>query len=196
MCEIDWEILSGIISSLSAVAVTIFAFKGINTWKKEAKWNRNNHIIEIVLVLFYEAENKIKQMRSPSKPNINKIKIGELNDDGILVTQENYNAIATLNIFNKNKTVFDDIEKNRQIFKAVTGKADYIKPFTDILILTQEIIDNCNYIKKNSGFKEFNNDKYNRVIREFKDDEKDLIQERLDEIMKDIRIITKKLLYD
>lgn len=194
MCEIDWEIFSGIITSLSALVVTFFAYKGINTWKDEAKWNRKNQIIEKVLVLFYEAENKIKEMRSPSKPNLNKIRIGELNEDGISVTEEYYNAIATLKIYNKNKTIFDDIEKNRQIFKAVTRKADYIKPFTDILILTQEIIDNCNYIKKFFGFKEFNNDKYYRVIREFKDDEKDLIQERLDEIMKDINIITQKLL--
>jgi len=54
-----------ILESLSIISASLVAIFGINSWKNELKWKRNNELAEEILALCYENKSNLDFIRNP-----------------------------------------------------------------------------------------------------------------------------------
>ena len=81
--------ISEIITSISVMIAAIAFVSGINAWKREFVGKRRIELAETVLAMFYEAQDAIREIRSPfgttNEGNTRKRSDNELEEDAIIL---------------------------------------------------------------------------------------------------------------
>lgn len=184
-------------ASIAAIVTSIAALYGINTWKRK----RTAEFAEEVLTLFYQAENAIKNIRSPfaraDEGNIRKVENIESEKDKNAKNQ----AYVPIERINEHRELFAKIHSIRFRFMASFGR-DNIKAFNEFDIIVNDIIIAAQmlsklYTKKETSFrteqiedKHYEDiDNYQKVIWVgFSDDP---IKPKLDKMIFDIESICR-----
>lgn len=124
-------ILFGILDILKSFGVIIasaVAVWGINSWRRQAKWERKYELAEEVLANFYEAHQAIRIIRSPigfGKEGSSRQK----KENETLKETEIYNqAYVSRERFERNKTPFEKLHTLKYRFIALNGR-EYEEPF-------------------------------------------------------------------
>lgn len=117
--------------SISAIAVAIVAWRGLNTWRKELKWKKEYEIAERVLSLFYEARDDLRFIRNRYLRNgegeSRKQEKGETEEEKELLDR----AYVVFERYERCKKTFDELHSLRYRFEATFGK-ETIVPFVEL----------------------------------------------------------------
>lgn len=120
-----------VVESLAVIAASLFAIYGINSWRREMRGRKEFELAEEVLALFYEAQDKIRAIRSPMgwagegesrKPGPNETPEQKASLDRAYVVFERYQ---------NSQETFNRLHALRYRFMAVFGR-EKAKPFDDI----------------------------------------------------------------
>lgn len=145
---IVWSEVLSTIESFAIVIASISAVKGINSWRKEAKWKRKYELMEEVLALYYEAQDAIAMIRNPwSFGGEGKSKQrGEIeySHDSEILEQAN----VVFERFEKYNDLFFKLKAVRYRFKAVFGKKSDL-PFEEL----DEVVHDIKYAANRLGTK-------------------------------------------
>jgi hypothetical protein len=120
-----------ILQDIAVIIASCTAIYGISSWRREFVGRRRIELSEEILVLFYEARDAIRFMRSPlgyvgeggSRP----FKEGELADEKEIRDQ----AYVLVERFNKREEIFSKIQASRYRFMAQFGN-EAAQPFDDL----------------------------------------------------------------
>lgn len=182
MCEIDWEIIMNILSSISIIIASILTYciskKGLNSYKKQKK----SDLAHSVLTLFLEAGDIIRRSRLSK---FTETKYGAL----VRVVDPLARAKANLDELKLGEPCFNDIKKNKYLFQALMSD-DESQPFLDIIGLRNELIGaSLSIINDEKKHKvNFDDVDYKKIKREYFDG-KDKMDEELNRIMESIKEI-------
>jgi hypothetical protein len=125
------ENFSPMLESLAIIVASIAAIYGITSWRREMKGRKEYELAEEVLALFYEAKDKISDIRNPfgfleegkSRPKFeNETEEQKRARDQAYIVWERYL---------KYQDTFNKLHSLRYRFMAVFGK-DKVKPFDDL----------------------------------------------------------------
>lgn len=132
-----------IISYLAIIAASATAIWGINAWKREFKGKRQIELAEDVLALFYEAEQAIRAIRSPSgKAGEGKTRVPEQNESKEEKKIRD-NAYGVWERYNQYKELFGRLYSTRFRFMAVFGP-EATEPINDLLGIIHRILGASN----------------------------------------------------
>ncbi len=133
----DIEIIE-IFESLAVIVASIFAIYGINSWRREMKGRKEFELAEEVLALFYEAQDKIRAIRSPmgwaGEGESRKAGLEETEEEKRILDQ----AYAVFERYQKNQEPFNRLHALRYRFMVVFGR-EKAKPFDELRGLLSEI---------------------------------------------------------
>ncbi|MEE8449682.1 MAG: hypothetical protein V3S39_08620, partial [Thermodesulfobacteriota bacterium] len=128
-----------VLRNLSIVAAALTAIYGINAWRRELRGKKQYELAEEVLVLFYEARDKVRAIRNPfgredegqnrkSKPNETEQQMKVLDQAYVIVER-----------YEKNERVFNRLHALRYRFMALFGP-EKAEPFDELNQILKEIL--------------------------------------------------------
>jgi hypothetical protein len=127
-----------IIQNVAVIIAAIIALHGINSWRREIRWKKKYELIEDTLVLFYEADEKIKILRFPgswgNEGNTRKKSGSEAPEE----TQSLNQKYVIYERWEKDKDVFNKLQTIKFRFIAIFGK-DFLQPFEEVQKILNEI---------------------------------------------------------
>ncbi len=134
----ELQIISNIIQNIAVIVASFIAIHGINSWRREIKWKKKYELIEDVLVLFYEADEKLKILRNPGSFGNE----GDTRKKGENETSEQTQSLNQQYVFyerwEREKDVFLKLQTLKFRFIAMFGK-EFLQPFEKVRIILNEI---------------------------------------------------------
>lgn len=120
-----------LIECISIIIASFTAIYGIGAWRREMRGRNEYDLVEEVLVLFYEARDRIRAIRAPFVPVFEEIK----RETDTRETKEKKFALDRAYIvmerYQKYQEVFNKLHTLRYRFMALFGE-DKVKPFDDL----------------------------------------------------------------
>jgi hypothetical protein len=101
---IDWDLIFDVLQNIAIIIASSVAIRGINSWRREAKWKRKYELAEEVLATLYESYHAIKVIRSP---------LGFGNEGSSRTKSENETTAET-EIYNQAYVTRERFERNRK----------------------------------------------------------------------------------
>ena len=197
---------ANIIESISIIIAAWAVILGITAWRREFIGKRNLELAEDILALFYEARDAINGIRSPfAFAGEGSTRKAPPNEDPI--DKEVYDkAFVTRERYIKRSDLFNKIYSMRYRYMARFGR-DTIKPFDELQAVIVEILsaaDTITYYWRDQAYGVFvDEDKrksnqenirtYEKIIWKMRPED-DTITPRLDKLVSDIEIQTRKIL--
>jgi len=132
--------LADYITSISVLISAIAFVVGVNAWKREYIGRRRIELAENVLALFYEAQDAIREIRSP---------FGYYGEGATRTHSENEteeetrrldNAFVVFERYKKKEKLFAELHSLRYRFRATFG-TNSSEPFLELNIIIREIFE-------------------------------------------------------
>ena len=128
-----------LIRDLSILIGTWVAIYGINSWRREHTGKRRLELAEDALVLFYEARDAVRHVRSPFSWSSETEDIQRLENETDKCWQARKKASVVFKRYNDHQELFSKLHAMRYRFMARFGKKE-AEPFEEIRKITNEVI--------------------------------------------------------
>lgn len=162
----DIPVITSIIQNIAVILASIIAIYGINSWRRETKWKKKYELVEDTLVLFYEADEKLKILRNPgswgNEGNTRNKRENETEEETARLNQE----YVLYERWEREKDTFIKLQTIKFRFIAVFGK-QFIFPFDEVRVIINEIFVANNRLlrySKDHGIKNFSDDELKRQV--------------------------------
>ncbi|MBL80051.1 MAG: hypothetical protein CMH70_08505 [Nitrosomonadaceae bacterium] len=136
------------ISSIVIFLAALTFIAGASSWRREFIGKRRIELAESVLAKFYEAEDVIKQIRSPisclSEGNTRKQEEKELKEESLLLDR----AYIVIERYQKKITLFSQIKSMRYQVQSAFGTSA-IEPFNELDAIISEIFNASHMLGSN-----------------------------------------------
>ena len=188
-----------LIECISIIIASFTAIYGIGAWRREMRGRNEYNLVEEVLVLFYEARDRIRAIRAPFVPVFEEIK----RETDTRETKEKKFALDRAYIvmerYQKYQEVFNKLHTLRYRFMALFGE-DKVKPFDDLwsvinnifIAVSQLPFNECKTAEEVQEYLEIKQECEKYFSSTFID--KDPIEIRVNEIIANIDKICGKIL--
>ncbi|HML76350.1 MAG TPA: hypothetical protein PKB02_17805 [Anaerohalosphaeraceae bacterium] len=142
------ETLASLLGNGAALVASIAAIKGISAWKREFQGKKKIEIAEEAMILFYQASDAIRRIRSPfGYGNEGKSKISESEKTAFenkVVPQ----VYVILERYEKEENIFNKISAMRYRFMALFGNDSKV-PFESIKSIVYDIFHAAQFYRMN-----------------------------------------------
>jgi hypothetical protein len=160
------ESISVILASLVASGAVVY---GVNAWRREYVGKRKIELAEEVLALFYEAQDVIRQIRSP----FGSVGEGSTRNPSPNESQEekqiNDKAYVAFERYYKRQDLFNKLYSMRCRYTTHFGK-DSAKPFNDLSKIVNEILTSARVLTfywMDQGHRQWeNNEEFQKHLKE------------------------------
>ena len=178
----------------------------MNSWRREIRWKKKYELIEDTLVLFYEADEKLKIIRSPFS----------FSDEGTTRKKKENETPEETQLLNSSYVLYERWEKEKETFLklqtikfrfiAIFGK-EYLRPFDEVRIIVNEIFLANNRLNdrywRDQGKKQMADEQFQKHLKGMNEaeakiwdmqDENDVIRIRIHKAIEQIESLYNKVL--
>ena len=197
-----WNLIFDILQNISLIIASIVAIYGINSWRREAKWKRKYELAEEVLANMYEAQQAIRNIRSPfgyqNEGNSRKVEENETPEQ----TKAYNQAYVVSERYKNNNVSLQKIHALKFRFIALYGK-EHEQHFNKFHQTINQIFSSADQIAQvNLGFYDFDKDLRRSTIKDnneilylkITDLENDLVDKGIQNAIDEIEEACKKII--